>query len=251
MSSFFLRGKGSYRDKRRRSKTGKKVRPQGGTSVKVKSKELNEEIASDSEAENESSAAAKKSKYSFGRESDSDADHETPAEKRLRLAKEYLSQLESAVHEDEAAEEEHHAAIAHRLREDVMEQAGKLQRKVADQYSAPDADKIRFLKGHQLPVTCVAMTSDNRYLYSGAKDCTIIKCSVGHTLPFKSPVNSVGHFVFQGTSRVGGRWWYFRDIAVASRVSLDTLDTSLRWPLALTESFWLVVGRTRLSTCGV
>ena len=44
------------------------------------------------------------------------------------------------------------------------------------QYTCPSEDSIRVLRGHQLSVTCVAMTPDDRYIYSGSKDCCIIKC---------------------------------------------------------------------------
>ncbi len=51
------------------------------------------------------------------------------------------------------------------------------------QCCAPNVDTIRVLRGHQLPVTCVAMTPDARYIYSGSKDCCIIKCKVGTWYP--------------------------------------------------------------------
>ena len=41
---------------------------------------------------------------------------------------------------------------------------------------APEIDGIRSLRGHQLPVTCVAMTPDDRFAFSGDKDGSIIKC---------------------------------------------------------------------------
>lgn len=44
------------------------------------------------------------------------------------------------------------------------------------QYVAPSEDNIKVLRGHQLSVTCVALTPDDRYIYSGSKDCCIIKC---------------------------------------------------------------------------
>ena len=46
------------------------------------------------------------------------------------------------------------------------------------QYLAPSEDAIRVLKGHQLPVTCVTVTPDDKYIYSGSKDCCIIKCKM-------------------------------------------------------------------------
>ena len=40
----------------------------------------------------------------------------------------------------------------------------------------PTADDIRYCRGHQLPLTCVTVTSDSKFVFSGAKDCSIIKC---------------------------------------------------------------------------
>ena len=47
---------------------------------------------------------------------------------------------------------------------------------VSLQYVAPDMADARRLKGHQLSVTCVTMTPDDKFIYSGSKDCCIIKC---------------------------------------------------------------------------
>ena len=46
------------------------------------------------------------------------------------------------------------------------------------QYLAPNKDSIRILRGHQLSVTCVAVTPDDKHIYSGSKDCCIIKCKM-------------------------------------------------------------------------
>ena len=44
------------------------------------------------------------------------------------------------------------------------------------QVAPPDPDAIKLLKGHQLPVTCVAIAPNDRVIFSGAKDSSIIKC---------------------------------------------------------------------------
>ena len=44
------------------------------------------------------------------------------------------------------------------------------------QLCAPDPDSIRLLKGHQLPVTCIVLTSDDHLIFSADKDGCIIKC---------------------------------------------------------------------------
>ena len=44
--------------------------------------------------------------------------------------------------------------------------------------SAPDGGDIRTLRGHQLPVTCNALTPDDRFAFSADKDGCIIKCTL-------------------------------------------------------------------------
>ncbi|RKP22601.1 WD40-repeat-containing domain protein, partial [Syncephalis pseudoplumigaleata] len=104
---------------------------------------------------------------------------ETAAEKRLRLAKQYIERLRT---ETVAGDGEVDAAdldrdiIADRLREDALETIGKLYRKVVDQLALPvDESDIRSFRGHQLSVTCVAASPNGQYLYSGAKDGSIVK----------------------------------------------------------------------------
>ena len=36
---------------------------------------------------------------------------------------------------------------------------------------------MRELKGHRLTVTCVAVSNNGKYLFSGSKDGSIIKCN--------------------------------------------------------------------------
>ncbi|KAI9597165.1 WD40-repeat-containing domain protein [Syncephalis fuscata] len=104
---------------------------------------------------------------------------ETEAEKRLRLAKQYIDRLrtETAPGDDEVdAADLDRDIIADRLREDALESIGKLYRKVVDQLVFPvDEDKIKSFRGHQLSVTCVAVSSNGQYLYSGSKDGSIVK----------------------------------------------------------------------------
>ena len=72
------------------------------------------------------------------------------------------------------------SVIAHRLKEDLLEQTGKLRRTVADLYESPDPTKIKHLscKDHKLPITCVVVSPDCQALYSASKDCSIVKWSL-------------------------------------------------------------------------
>ncbi|KAF7693446.1 hypothetical protein HF521_008762 [Silurus meridionalis] len=136
-------------------------------------KRLNEEISSESENENDEAQGRKQ------KDDEEDEEiEETPQEKKLRLAKLYLEQLreeEEKKAEDEVFESD---LVAGRLREDVLEQKGKLQRLIANELKAPDPGEIRLLRGHKLSVTCLVITPDEKHIFSSSKDCSIIKWEV-------------------------------------------------------------------------
>lgn len=135
--------------------------------------DLDENVTSDSEI---SDGDNNNKKYQAA---SSDDEEETAQEKRLRLAKLLVEEITEQEKERAEAEEIDRDVIAHRLREDVAEQSGKLYRKVADNlhFCADDAFSLR---GHQRSLTCVVISSDNQYVYTGSKDCTIIKWSVAN-----------------------------------------------------------------------
>uniref|UniRef100_A0A8B9H4D9 U3 small nucleolar RNA-interacting protein 2 n=1 Tax=Astyanax mexicanus TaxID=7994 RepID=A0A8B9H4D9_ASTMX len=137
---------------------------------------MNEEISSDSENENSDEGAHKKQK---GNVEDEEID-ETPQEKKLRLAKLYLDQLR-----EEGEQRDLNIIFQYIYNlffifcaSEQLEQRGKLQRLIADELVAPDPAEIRLLRGHQLPVTCLVITPDEKYIFSGSKDCSIIKWEV-------------------------------------------------------------------------
>ncbi|XP_064399490.1 U3 small nucleolar RNA-interacting protein 2-like isoform X2 [Halichondria panicea] len=213
MSSFFLPSKSKSRDKKAKKQQKLKKKQDGKTSAtgakrKRRPETFNEEIESDSEVEGDD---VRKGLTALSSEDEYDV--ETAPEKRLRLAKEYLSNLqeEERAKTDDADFDQD--AIAHRLRDDMLEQAGRLQRKVADKYIAPDPGDIRKLRGHRLPVTCVVATPDDKYVYSGAKDCCIIKWLVetgvkevifsGHRKGVEGVVGHTGHVLALAVSSDG------------------------------------------------
>ncbi|PVU97702.1 hypothetical protein BB561_000368 [Smittium simulii] len=111
--------------------------------------------------------------------SDSEFEKETEAEKRLRLAKEYVSKLEedaSIVQGFDAADIDREL-ISSRLQQDVEENAGRIYRRIADKFSYEIKDlEISELKsGHHLSVTSVAITPDGNTIFSGSKDGSIVK----------------------------------------------------------------------------
>ncbi|XP_048879826.1 U3 small nucleolar RNA-interacting protein 2 [Brienomyrus brachyistius] len=185
MSSFFIKKKGNTKVSRTDEESGRKRKGDGdakikGTLRKVKSRRLNEEISSDSETESP--------QVSRKKDVEEERFDETAQEKKLRLAKLYLDQLREE--EDKAAEDKSYeaAVIAGRLQEEVLEQKGKLQRFVARNYLVPDPADFRLLRGHKLPVTCLVISPDDKFIFSAAKDCSIIKWDVVsgqklHTIP--------------------------------------------------------------------
>lgn len=44
------------------------------------------------------------------------------------------------------------------------------------QVQLPDPASIRVLRGHQLPVTCLVISPDDRFIFSASKDGSLIKC---------------------------------------------------------------------------
>ncbi|XP_064931116.1 U3 small nucleolar RNA-interacting protein 2 [Columba livia] len=136
---------------------------------------VDEEVSSDSEPEGASLGRRR-------REAAEEEVEETPQEKKLRLAKLYLEQLRQYEEERAVDEEEEETEpvdlIGDRLKEDVLEQKGRLQRLVAKDVQPPDPASIRVLRGHQLPITCLVISPDDRFIFSASKDGALIKWEV-------------------------------------------------------------------------
>ncbi|CAL8337262.1 unnamed protein product [Lota lota] len=176
-STFFIKnaGKSAFPKKGHSLATSKRKSDEDlGSNSKNRAKKPNsrhnEEISSDSETE---STAVQNE-----REGEEDEFDETPQEKKLRLAKLYLDQLREE--EEKKAEQESFETelVAGRLQDELLEQKGKLQRCIAKDLLPPDASEIRLLRGHQLPVTCLVISTDEKYIFSASKDCSIIKWDI-------------------------------------------------------------------------
>uniref|UniRef100_F6RPC7 U3 small nucleolar RNA-interacting protein 2 n=1 Tax=Equus caballus TaxID=9796 RepID=F6RPC7_HORSE len=156
-------GAGAGKRRRKADSAGDRGKSKGGG-------KMNEEISSDSESE---SLAPRRTE-----EEEEEELEETAQEKKLRLAKLYLEQLKQQEEEKAEAREFEEDQVAGRLKEDVLEQRGRLQKSVAKEIQAPAPTDIRMLRGHQLSITCLVITPDDSAIFSAAKDCTIIKWSV-------------------------------------------------------------------------
>jgi ribosomal RNA-processing protein 9 len=178
MSSFFLHPKPSKDKKKKglRTKRAAKVsltkrQPSNKKDVpKPKKKKLDEDIQSDSGSEIEDTV---KHEDMFSLMMEGNVEEETAQEKRLRLAKEYLSQLEDKERELKDDKLIDHDAIAHRLRQEVLEGSGRLIKTVADSYKQQDPEEVKYLRGHKLTLTCVVVGS--KHIFTASKDCCIMK----------------------------------------------------------------------------
>lgn len=117
-----------------------------------------------------------------------ESEEETANEKRKRLAKEYLNSVKedrdgSSDDEDSdgsSDDENKDAKVSMKLRKQRLESQGKYFRNLADTIEgiAEDSWIQRKLNGHENAVTCVALTTDDSTIYSGAKDNSLIKWDV-------------------------------------------------------------------------
>ncbi|KAG0244878.1 pre-rRNA processing protein [Actinomortierella wolfii] len=105
--------------------------------------------------------------------------NETAAQKRLRLAKNYISALEASKEDEYGfdAEEIDRDNIASRLQQDALEVQGRLHRHLAQTFLFPVdvTTAMKTFRGHQLSATSIAATENGLYGYSGSKDGSIIK----------------------------------------------------------------------------
>ncbi|KAM6501053.1 WD40-repeat-containing domain protein [Amanita muscaria] len=104
-------------------------------------------------------------------------DAETPAEKRLRLAKLYLESVKNDLAEgDYDAAEIDKEIVNARLKQDVLEHSGKLHLFIADSYdfSLTTRPTLR-TRGHRLSVTAATASESCRYLFTAGKEGSIMR----------------------------------------------------------------------------
>ncbi|XP_046853552.1 U3 small nucleolar RNA-interacting protein 2-like isoform X2 [Xenia sp. Carnegie-2017] len=160
MSSFFLSNANKRKKKNTKLKSSQKK-----TSGSRKTKVVDEDVGSDFDFESEEQA---------NRDIDYSED-ETAQEKRLRLAKEYLIQLENEEKDNRQDISDSEDVVGERLQREVLEKQGNLERKIASSCICPSEDDIKILTGHRLSLTCLCISSNDKYVFSGSKDCSIVK----------------------------------------------------------------------------
>lgn len=138
----------------------------------------NEEIPSDDEEDIENSDL--KQNFEFSDEED----HETPQDKRLKLAKKYLEEIEKE-ERSRAEDNDVRRGISKRLANEYLDSVGKLRRLVADELTGYDDTCVTALK-HKLqkvPITCICLSSDGDFMFSGSKSQFVVKWSIQDLKP--------------------------------------------------------------------
>ncbi|KAN0094791.1 WD40-repeat-containing domain protein [Tylopilus felleus] len=166
--------------RKRSSSTKKSLRPpkSNGAQTKSKPKKRREDEELDSDRTDQDDAATDDLDLRADDEPESSGEDdidETPAEKRLRLAKLYLQTVTEGLADGEFdAAEVDKELISTRLRQDVLEQSGKVHLFIADTYNFTPTSRLR-CRGHRLSVTSAVATEDAKYLFTASKDGAINK----------------------------------------------------------------------------
>ncbi|NXD99725.1 U3IP2 protein, partial [Chaetorhynchus papuensis] len=100
---------------------------------------------------------------------------ETPQEKKLRLAKQYLEELRQ-LGESRPAPVPRQGAVLGYSRAWGRVLGSPAHILLFLQVQPPDPARIRVLRGHQLPVTCLVISPDDKFIFSASKDGSLIKC---------------------------------------------------------------------------
>ncbi|KAB7494525.1 U3 small nucleolar RNA-interacting protein 2, partial [Armadillidium nasatum] len=160
--SFFIRGRGNTQKPNKKVKRKSAPLQNALPSKKKKSFIQDEEITSD-----EDEVTFKKQEVEFVEES--------AQEKKIRLAQQFLDELKREKENEVEDEEDVIRAVGQKLKEDVLEASGRLQQTVADEYIVPDLDSIKVskCKAHKLSLTCLALTHDEKYIFTASKDWSI------------------------------------------------------------------------------
>eukprot|EP00918_Siedleckia_nematoides_P004797 GHVU01010647.1.p1 GENE.GHVU01010647.1~~GHVU01010647.1.p1 ORF type:complete len:497 (+),score=102.50 GHVU01010647.1:185-1675(+) len=143
--------------KKRKAEVGRKLLPGPGEAVEEQADDGDGEafFVGEAEAGSDDGAAAS------DEENGENGHFSRRDDKRLKVAKKYLKQLEAGGED-----------VAERLRRDADAAARKLQHRIADELQVHTPI---FLRGHKRSVTCVAAGCSDDEVFTGSKDCCIIK----------------------------------------------------------------------------
>lgn len=186
-SSFFLKKEPKANKKRKLTKeppaTGskkgganKKVSAYKGQPARKRPQKEDDEIASDEEFESGLDGEGDATNLVF---SSDEVEEETPQDKRLRLAKQYLEEIEKQEAEH-TEDREIHDHVSQRLQTEYLDSVGKLRRNIAASIEDYDAENIVVLKHKKqhLPVCALVVSPDGKYVFTGAKTQFVLKWNV-------------------------------------------------------------------------
>ncbi|XP_075222521.1 U3 small nuclear riboprotein factor 55K [Lycorma delicatula] len=139
----------------------------------------------------------------------------TAQEKKVQLTKTYLEEIKRAEQDRLENAEVSNDVLANRLKEEALEQIGKLKKKVADKLLTVTSDDVHILrnKDHKLSITCLVISSDSKFIYSASKDCFIVKWIMNYKRKIKSISSAHKQ---KDTSKVG-----HNDVIISLAISND------------------------------
>ncbi|GBP77258.1 U3 small nucleolar RNA-interacting protein 2 [Eumeta japonica] len=183
-SSFFLKGK-----------SRKIVKRKGDNLKKRKSKPSNEDNLENGRDTSDSDLDLKK----FSDPEDLESDQETPEQKKLRLAKKYLEEIEKEEAKRAELQEFDEDTIGKRLQKDYLDQKGKLRVQVANSYQPLSESDVRLVRvrNHRLSLTCVCVSSNGEFLFTGSKCSNVIKWGIKEK-------KKLGHINYKSNNTIKG-----------------------------------------------
>lgn len=92
------------------------------------------------------------------------------------MAKKYLDEIEKE-ERSRAEDKALFRTVSHRLDEEYLDSVGKLRKRIADDLGGYEAAAVRVLRSklHKLPVTCLCVSGDSRFMFSGSKTAFVVK----------------------------------------------------------------------------
>jgi len=167
-------------DLKRKGGQSSSANSSSGSRPKKSKTRLDDEITSESELDESEDLHPINGKDDHLSSEYEDDEDETAQEKKLRLAKSYLNQIETEEKSRREDLEIDDDLISSRLKEDVLEQEGRLRKEVADSVE-PDLENMSLLtcpKYLKRSVTCLCVSEDDQWIFSGSKDGILMKWSV-------------------------------------------------------------------------
>lgn len=144
---------------------------------KIKNKNFNNDFEINSEIDSDDADSIPSENEESNEENNEEI--ENADDKRARLAKEYLSQVENDIKNNDSESDDNGVddEINLKLKKDVLEATGKITHNYADILKDKELN-YNYYRGHTKPVTSVAICADGSNGYSASKDCDIIKWDI-------------------------------------------------------------------------